>query len=40
MRTISHFMAGAVARMVVAATLVSLLFSGCATTAVEGPARG
>jgi phosphatidate phosphatase APP1 len=41
MQTISRFMTGAVARMVLAVTfLVSTLFSSCATSAVDGPARG
>ena len=41
MQTISRFMAGAVARMVLAAIfLLSALFSSCATSAVDGPTRG
>jgi phosphatidate phosphatase APP1 len=41
MRTISCLMAGGVARVVVATTLLmSLLFSGCSASAVEGPKRG
>jgi len=41
MQTISRFMTGAVAQMVLAVTfLVSTLFSSCATSAVDGPARG
>ena len=41
MKTISRFMMGAVARMVLAATfLVTPLFSSCALTSVNGPVRG